>query len=409
MFKPASTGKPKRPIYLLALLAPLLMIGLLASDGQAQVDKKITIKIETIDKDKPQETPFEGERASVEIAILLDTSNSMDGLISQAKSQLWTVVQQFADAQKNGQTPTLRVAVFEYGNSALPASENYIRQAVGLTDDLDRVSEVLFGLTTNGGDEYCGAIIGEAVKRLDWSRAANSYKAIFIAGNESFTQGPVDYKETCKQAIQSGVVVNTIHCGDRSAGINGEWEVGARLAEGKFLNINQDKRVVQIDCPQDRILIELSTELNSTYLWYGSQESRDDFESNQRVQDENALMQGNASSRGLTKSGKAYGNKGRDLIDTYSTDKEILAKIAVAELPEAMQKMTPEQRVEHLNQMIAKRDELKTKIQTLSAERGKFIAEEMAKRGESEEDTLGGVMKAMVSDQLESAGFEIKK
>ena len=33
--------------------------------------------------------------ASIQIALLLDTSNSMDGLIDQAKSQLWSVVNEF--------------------------------------------------------------------------------------------------------------------------------------------------------------------------------------------------------------------------------------------------------------------------------------------------------------------------
>ena len=79
------------------------------------------------------------------MAILLDTSNSMDGLINQAKSQLWTIVEQFAKAKKNGQTPLLRVALFEYGNTRLPAAEGYIRQVVPLIDDLDKLSQSLFG------------------------------------------------------------------------------------------------------------------------------------------------------------------------------------------------------------------------------------------------------------------------
>ena len=33
---------------------------------------------------------------TVKIALLLDTSNSMDGLIDQAKSQLWDIVNKFA-------------------------------------------------------------------------------------------------------------------------------------------------------------------------------------------------------------------------------------------------------------------------------------------------------------------------
>ncbi len=185
----------------------------------------------TIRKSKPitetHKLPFEGQRASVDVAILLDTSNSMDGLINQAKSQLWTIVQQFAKAKKHGQTPIVRVALFEYGNTRLPAAEGYIRQVVPLTDDLDKLSEALFALSTSGGDEYCGQVIDEAIKRLDWSEEKNGYKAIFIAGNEPFTQGEVDYRKACQHAIENGVVVNTIHCGNHAAGVSGMWQHGA--------------------------------------------------------------------------------------------------------------------------------------------------------------------------------------
>jgi hypothetical protein len=174
--------------------------------------------------------PFHGRRPAVDVAILLDTSNSMDGLIDQAKNQLWTIVQQFAKAKKNGKTPVLRVALFEFGNTGLPASEGYIRQVVPLTDDLDKLSESLFALRTNGGDEYCGQVINEAVKRLDWSKEPNGYKAIFIAGNEPFTQGTVDYRKSCKRAIERGIVVNTIHCGNSQEGIKDHWQNGPQLA-----------------------------------------------------------------------------------------------------------------------------------------------------------------------------------
>ena len=36
---------------------------------------------------------------TVQIALLLDTSNSMDGLINQAKSQLWDIVNEFSLAK----------------------------------------------------------------------------------------------------------------------------------------------------------------------------------------------------------------------------------------------------------------------------------------------------------------------
>src|SRR5262249_8045908 len=98
-------------------------------------------------------------RPVVQIALLLDTSNSMDGLIKQAQSQLWTIVNETARCKREGRTPKLEVALYEYGNSRLAVTDGYIRQVVPFTTDLDRVSEKLFALTTCGGDEYCGQVI----------------------------------------------------------------------------------------------------------------------------------------------------------------------------------------------------------------------------------------------------------
>ena len=88
----------------------------------------------------------------IQLAILLDTSSSMDGLINQAKSQLWKIVNELAMAKSGGLTPALEVSIYEYGNNNIPAGEGYIRMVVPFTGDLDRISSALFGLTTYGGD-----------------------------------------------------------------------------------------------------------------------------------------------------------------------------------------------------------------------------------------------------------------
>src|SRR4051794_10587913 len=138
---------------------------------------------------------------SVQIALLLDTSNSMDGLIGQAKTQLWSVVNEFIRARRDGRPASIEVALYEYGNNGLPAREGFVRMVLPLTDDLDAVSEKLFALRTNGGQEYCGQVIRDATAQLDWSRSGAVYRAIFIAGNEPFSQGPVTYSESCRAAI----------------------------------------------------------------------------------------------------------------------------------------------------------------------------------------------------------------
>ena len=67
--------------------------------------------------------PVGPPRPTVQIALLLDTSNSMDGLIGQAKAQLWSVVNEFSRAKKDGRPPAIQVALFEYGKSSLRAED----------------------------------------------------------------------------------------------------------------------------------------------------------------------------------------------------------------------------------------------------------------------------------------------
>src|SRR5215210_3458012 len=92
---------------------------------------------------------------TIKIALLLDTSNSMDGLIDQAKSQLWKLVNELASAKCDNEKPELEIALYEYGNDKLASSEGYIRQVSLFTNDLDLISEKLFALKTLGGSEFC--------------------------------------------------------------------------------------------------------------------------------------------------------------------------------------------------------------------------------------------------------------
>jgi tRNA U34 5-methylaminomethyl-2-thiouridine-forming methyltransferase MnmC len=373
---------------------------------------QVTVVIKSGPDTNVTQRPFQGSRAAVDVALLLDTSNSMDGLISQAKNQLWTIVQEFAAAQRSGQTPLLRVALFEYGNTGLPASEGYIRQVVQLTDDLDELSEALFGLRTNGGDEYCGQVIDEALKRLDWAHEPNSYKAIFIAGNEPFTQGSVDYRQACRSAIEHGVIVNTIHCGNYESGIGGKWKNGADLAEGEYFNIDQDEKLIHIDCPQDKIILRLNAELNKTYLWFGGREERARRGARQIAQDANAASEApsTAVNRVVAKAGSAYNHASRDLVDGVRENRQLLSAISNEQLPEAMQSMDLTERQAYLEKMSAQRQTLQQQIAKLNTQRNAYIAKQRAMSADAHNPaTLGDVMAGAVRKQLVNAGFTMEE
>ena len=51
-------------------------------------------------------------KSKIQVALLLDTSNSMDGLIDQAKAQLWKMVNRLADAQRQNEGVELEIALY---------------------------------------------------------------------------------------------------------------------------------------------------------------------------------------------------------------------------------------------------------------------------------------------------------
>lgn len=352
------------------------------------------------------------EQPVIQIAILLDNSGSMNGLIAQAKTELWNIVNEFSTAKQGGKSPRVQVALFEYGVNNEPAKEGYIRFLSPLTDDLDKLSEQLFSINTgaSGSEEFCGWVINDAVGKLEWDKSPKTYKAIFIAGNEPFTQGKIDYREACKSAISKGIIVNTIHCGVEAEGINGQWKDGASLADGRFLNINHNAVVAAPPAPQDKELAELNGKLNKTYVAWGEKGAAG--LARQNAQDANAAAAPNAStsfnSRIASKASAFYDNSGWDLVDRAKEKGFDLSKMKEEELPEEMRKMSAEERKKHLDAKTAERADIQKRIGELSKEREKFITAEM-KKG-SKDETLSKAVTGAVRAQAEKKGviFESK-
>lgn len=352
--------------------------------------------------------PTSGQ-SKVQIAILLDTSGSMRGLIEQTKTQLWSVVNTFIDAKQNGQVPFVEVALFEYGNDGLKKENQWIRQIQPLTRDLDKINAELFSLSTNGGSEFCGAVIKQAVDTLKWDRSPNTYKAIFVAGNEPFTQGPIDPSTACREAIAKGIIVNTIHCGEESVGVNTGWKSGSLLADGKFMVINHNKAVVHIDAPQDAKILELNGALNKTYVPLGKF-GRQRAESQVQLDNLNAASRGNAiQSRAATKASSNYFNGNWDLVDACTLKDFKWENIKEEDLPEEMKKMTVEERKAFVAKKRDSRMKIQKQIQELSKQRATFVDAKRKELGENKKDTLDQVVTETVRQQAVSKGYTFQK
>lgn len=334
------------------------------------------------------------QRPRIQIALLLDTSSSMSGLIAQAKTQLWKIVNEFTSARRNGLAPLLEVALYQYGNSGLTAEGFWIQQVLPLTDNLDLVSEKLFALRTNGGTELCGQVIHRASGDLKWSDNPKDMKVIFIAGNEPFSQmhgQSVSYVDACKGAIQKSITINTIHCGNEAVGVNTKWKDGALLADGTYSFIDHNSVVPSIPAPQDADIAKLGAELNKTYIPYGAKGKKS--WARQTKQDANSAGSsiGANVQRQVTKANSYYRNDSWDLVDALTNKKVKLEEIKEEDLPENMKKMTIEDRQKFVDENLAQRKKLQGTINDLNKARRKFVDEEMKKRG-----TDNTLQKAMI-------------
>lgn len=338
---------------------------------------------------------------NIQLALLLDTSNSMDGLIEQAKSQLWKIVNELAAAKcDDGSRPAIKIALYEYGNDGLPGREGHIRMVSGFTTDLDLNSEKLFSLRTNGGNEYCGQVIHTSLQQLNWSVSSNDLKVIFIAGNEPFTQGSVSYRTANSNAKEKGVVVNTIYCGDFNEGINTNWKDGADMTGGSYMSIEQNQKTVYISTPYDDKISECNERLNRTYVYYGTQ-GQSKKESQTR-QDSNADSYGKANKveRAVSKSSHAYENSSWDLVDASKSNDKIIVEADEESLPKEMKGMTVEKRKAYVVQKAEERKAIQNEIQTLNKKRLEFIKTNTTK--ESNDTSLDGAMMRSIKVQAKS-------
>ncbi len=339
----------------------------------------------------------------IRVALLLDTSNSMDGLIDQAKAQLWEIVNELSYAKCKSKQPNLEIALYEYGNDKLNSKSGYLRKILPFTNDLDDVSKELFSLTTDGGSEYCGTVIQASLDELDWGNDADDLKMIFIAGNEPFTQGKVDYRDAGSKAKEKDVVVNTIFCGDYEHGIATKWQDGARVTYGDYMAINHNQKTVHIASPYDDLILQLNIQLNGTYVPYGKRGRVKVAE--QSIQDDNAKKYGtgNAVSRTVSKGSSFYKNSSWDLVDAEAEEDFSYEELKEEELPENLKGKSTAQIKAYVKKQKEERARIKEEIAKLNEKRRDYIAEE--KKASSNANGLESAMIEALKKQAKKKNY----
>ena len=353
----------------------------------------------------PELAPKTYSRPQIQLALVLDVSGSMEGLLNQAREELWKVINLFNGVHYQGETPHIRVALYTHGMSQATTGL-FLERQLSLTTDLDQVSEVLFSLKTTGSEEYCPSSLFAASRGLEWSSSPHDFKAIIIAGNEEFVQGPLSLKEGFIPGKKRGLITHTIHCGAPKRGIEHQWKAAAKLGGGQFLNIDQDAKHEYIETPYDDHIQELNSQLNQTYIPYGRLGKTGIAK--QQAQDSNArkMSKSSAIQRSITKSNSYYSNDQWDLVDAVRKKTVDLSKIDAQRLPLELRSLDAQALTSYVQKKQNQRSEIHEKIAKLKKERALYLKQERAKRAASGQKRLDSVLIEALRAQALKLGFK---
>lgn len=345
----------------------------------------------------------------VDVVLCLDVSSSMNELIDSAKVKLWDIVN---DLGKVKPAPQLRVGLYSYGHLNYDPNKGYVRKEVDLTTDLDTVYQKLNGLAIYGGEEYVARVCRDAIAEQKWSEDKKALKMIFVCGNEPANQDKqVSLDAVAKMALHKDIIVNTIYCTWPRAQANERegWQNFAKLAEGRFAQIDMKKGTVAVVTPHDKKLEELSAKINKTYVAYGKQEVREGKAQLQAAQDSNAAKApGAAAGRAISKGGALYRNSEWDLVDRYKEDAKFdIAKVPDAELPDELKKLKPEERLAYVKKKLAEREAIQKEIGELSKQRADYIKDEMKKNDKLGDKAFDEAVRGTLREQATKKGFKI--
>lgn len=381
---------------------------------------------------------------TADIAILLDTSGSMDGLITQVRDGLWKTLNSLGDLEKDGEKARLRLALYEYGSGVVTAEANFIQLLTPLTTDHTLLAQALFATKALGGSEYSGMAIDLAASNLAWTKDLGDFKSIVIAGNETIKQGSVEALGAAQVALEKDILVNTIFAGPqtyvsfpRNGGGFGcqffctnptptpqlpsvpsdpqvnpiflEWKELANTGGGEVLNIDHNQSQPYIESPFDEEIVSLTASVNETFLPFGEL-GRNEF---QRMVDLDQDIRNSGSGSYMdwgTYRGGSFGQATQstwDLVSAVDTEEFDLESIKESDLPELLKNKTLEEKRAIIISFKKKREAIEGEITALKLKRSEFVEQRLQDLGNEGEKTFSDAIKAIILKQLQDKGFDL--
>lgn len=313
----------------------------------------------------------------VDVVFVLDSTDSMGGLIEGAKEKIWSIANSVIGQKP---TPAVRIGLVSYRDR----KDEYVTKRFDLTDDIDEVFKNLRSFQAAGGGdtpESVNQALAEAVGEMSWSSAKDATRIVFLVGDcppHMDYQDDVKYPVTCQKAARGGIIINTVQCGNHGA-TTPIWQEIAKLAEGSYIALAQTGGMVAMTTPHDAEIAKLSAAIGETSVAYGSAERQTAVHAKNAVAARAAPAV--AAERAVYNSatgGKAIQGRG-DLVADLANGAVDLKSVKAEDLPPEMKGMSEAERKSYLERQQAKRAALNQQLAELARKRADFIERENAR------------------------------
>ena len=351
--------------------------------------------------------------ATLEMVFVLDTTGSMGGLIEGAKQRIWGIVN---EVMQSSSRPAVRIGLVAYRDRG----DQYVTQVLPLTEDLDKVYVTLMDYRAGGGGdgpEDVRRALADGVKRAGWSQSsAHLAQVIFLVGDAPPHEDYRDEQDTivtAANAVQMGMIVNTIQCGSM-AETTRVWQAIAQRGQGQYFAIAQDGGVQTIATPYDQQLGELATKLGGTYVAYGggAGEAGDSYRGKMRDSADSTESRVNSSAAPAAKAERAL-NKAvnrvayvGDLLQNIENGSVKLESVKDEDLPADLRELSPEARKQEVEKRLTARREMRAQIVSLSKQRDEYVAVERKKQNGGKASGFDAAVSAALKAQLARKGIK---
>jgi hypothetical protein len=185
------------------------------------------------------------------------------------------------------------------------------------------------------------------------------------------------------------------------------WREIAQMGRGEYMAIPQDGgKIVVIETPYDREIIELQGRINRTVVPYGDRRRQDGIRS--RVEGYAATpapvasdMAGFMAKRAARpgRSAEAITGEG-DLVGDVANGRQSLSSLPESQLPEDLRRMAPADRQTHIERQMSERRALNQQLSELVSRRDRHIVDARSKAPRPAGDSFDRAVERTLRSQI---------